>query len=358
MIKLVTLFVALVTAVGVAAGMLVGAANAAAPGDALYGLDRGVESLQLELTIDTQSLQDLQAQLAQERLEEVQDLAQRGDQLHLDQALQELERALLEASGADPALDNPDEGYLGDDLGSYCNGTKSTNHPVGDKLANQTGAPYEDIIDWFCQGYGFGNIKLAYGIAAAADVDVSEVFDLFAGGMGWGEISQYYDLKDGDSTYEEEGESEEEGKETEEGEEVEPPETEGFKQPKGGAFCGGSAGKHHPTGDKLASEFDVDYDDIMGWFCKGYGFGEIKLAYTIAGATGVSVEDIFTQRGNGNGWGNIMKENGYKNGKPPKPLELKSKDGKSNNGKGNNGKGNNNNGNNGKGNNGKPNNKP
>ena len=347
MIKLVSIFIALVTSVGVAAGMLVGAANAAAPGDALYGLDRGVESLQLQLTFDTQSLQDLQAQLAQERLDEVQDLAQRGDQLHLDQALQELESALLEASGVDPVLDAQDEGDPADDLSGYCDGAATKNHPVGEKLAGQTGAPYEEIMDWFCQGHGFGNIKLAYGIATAAGVDVGEVFDQFANGLGWGEISQLYGLKDGDPTDGEEGE--EDGG----SEEEEPPGTEGFKQPKGGTFCGGSAGKNHPTGDKLASEFGVDYEEIIGWFCKGYGFGEIKLAYTIAAATGVSVQDIFTQRGNGNGWGNIMKENGYKNGKPPKSLEVKPNNGKSNNDKGNSGKGNN-----GKGNNGKPKNKP
>jgi len=350
MIKLVSFFVALVIAAGVAAGMLVGAANAAAPGDALYGLDRGVESLQLQLTLDRQSLQDLQAELAQERLDEVQDLAQRGDQVHLDQALQELELAILEASGASPALDNLDEEDLDDDPSGYCDGTASKNHPVGEKLAGQTGATYDEVMDWFCQGYGFGNIKIAYKIAAAAGVDVGEVFDQFVGGLGWGKISQFYNLKDGDPTDDdgEDGESEEEGEETEEGEGEPPSETEGFKQPKGGTFCNGSAGKNHPTGEKLAGEFGVDYGEIMGWFCQGYGFGEIKLAYTIAGATGVYVEDIFTQRGNGNGWGNIMKENGYKKGKPPKPLNASSNNGKSNNGKGNNRKGNN----------GKPKNKP
>jgi hypothetical protein len=38
----------------------------------------------------------------------------------------------------------------------------------------------------------------------------------------------------------------------------------------------------HPTGQKLAQRFGVSYDEIMGWFCQHFGFGEIDLAYDLS----------------------------------------------------------------------------
>lgn len=62
-----------------------------------------------------------------------------------------------------------------------------------------------------------------------------------------------------------------------------------------------------PTGMRLAAEFGVPYEEIMGWFCQNFGFGEIKSAYEMSRASGVPVEDIFTMRRSGMGWGNIKK---------------------------------------------------
>jgi hypothetical protein len=63
----------------------------------------------------------------------------------------------------------------------------------------------------------------------------------------------------------------------------------------------------HPTGMRLAAEFGVPYEEIMGWFCQKFGFGEISQAYELSRESGVPVADIFTMRRSGMGWGNIKK---------------------------------------------------
>lgn len=63
----------------------------------------------------------------------------------------------------------------------------------------------------------------------------------------------------------------------------------------------------HPTGLRLAAEFGVPYEEIMGWFCQNFGFGEIKQAYEMSRETGLPAADIFTMRRSGMGWGNIKK---------------------------------------------------
>ena len=63
----------------------------------------------------------------------------------------------------------------------------------------------------------------------------------------------------------------------------------------------------HPTGIKLAQRYGVPYEEIMGWFCQHYGFGEIDLAYSLSRQAGVPVEDVFAMRASGMGWGEIKK---------------------------------------------------
>ena len=63
----------------------------------------------------------------------------------------------------------------------------------------------------------------------------------------------------------------------------------------------------HPTGSKLADRYGVSYEEIMGWKCQKFGFGEIDLAYGLSQQTGVPVEEIFAMKSGGMGWGNIKK---------------------------------------------------
>ena len=200
----------------VGGGTLVGAANAAAPGDLFYALDRGAEALRQKLTSNPDSVLELQKSLSEERLAEVRQLAASGDVYHLAEALDNLDQSLAEESQAaavsgdaqaesgeqdettsgDASADttakvpNPDKG------GAYCTtGQKDEHHPVGDKLADRYTVTYEEIMGWFCQGYGFGEIDLAYSISQQAGVPIADVFAKRQEGKGWGQIMKEYDLK-------------------------------------------------------------------------------------------------------------------------------------------------------------------
>jgi hypothetical protein len=74
---------------------------------------------------------------------------------------------------------------------------------------------------------------------------------------------------------------------------------------------GCTAADPHPVGEKLAARFDVDYEQIMAWFCSGFGFGEIKLALQMAAALdGVTADALLARRGAGEGWGEIRRDLG------------------------------------------------
>ncbi len=64
----------------------------------------------------------------------------------------------------------------------------------------------------------------------------------------------------------------------------------------------------HPEGMRLAERYNVPYEEIMGWFCQRFGFGEIDLAYGLSQQTGVPVVEIFDMRKSGMGWGEIKKQ--------------------------------------------------
>ncbi len=74
--------------------------------------------------------------------------------------------------------------------------------------------------------------------------------------------------------------------------------------------CGGP--NQHPVAARLADAFGVSYDEVMGWHCKGYGFGEIAKAYLLADKTGKTPDEFFAMRAAGQGWGQIVKDAGVK----------------------------------------------
>jgi hypothetical protein len=85
--------------------------------------------------------------------------------------------------------------------------------------------------------------------------------------------------------------------------------------------------QQHPQGLRLAQRFSVTYEEIMDWFCKGFGFGEIDLAYSLSQETGKPVSDIFSMRSSGLGWGLIKKQLAAQVTPSPEPAiqEKKSK---------------------------------
>ncbi len=162
-------------------------------------------------------------------------------------------------------------------------------HPRIASLASELGVTYAELEAHFCAGHGLGEIRQAYQIADAADEDVDDIFDMRADGMGWGDIKQSFGLiaanRQNDDDDDDDG-----GRGS----------TRRCDNPSGA----------HPQVGRLATAFGVPADEIGEWFCAGYGLGEIKLAYQLAGASGEDVEDIFEMRASGLGWGEIRQQLG------------------------------------------------
>ena len=161
-------------------------------------------------------------------------------------------------------------------------------HPVGSAVAEQFDVPYEEIMGWYCAGYGFGEISIAYSLAAEKDMPVTDVFALYAELMDWGEVERALASAD------------------EPGATEEPDATEEPTEDDQAAVCTGA--DLHPAGMALAGQYDVPYEEIMGWFCSGFGFGEIDLAYSLSLESGLPVDDVFAMKTDGMGWGQIKHE--------------------------------------------------
>lgn len=104
----------------------------------------------------------------------------------------------------------------------------------------------------------------------------------------------------------------------------------GSATPGANTTCTGA--NPHPQGLRLAQRYNVSYEEIMGWFCQNFGFGEIDLAYSLSQQSGKPVAEIFAMRRTGLGWGEIKKQlagsnpqpgNGNPPGKGPKAKPTK-----------------------------------
>jgi hypothetical protein len=72
------------------------------------------------------------------------------------------------------------------------------------------------------------------------------------------------------------------------------------------ATCAANEPDAQPVARRLALAFGVTYEEIMGWHCRGFGFGEIARAYLLDEYGTLTLEDIFNLRLSGVGWGQIM----------------------------------------------------
>lgn len=211
--------VGLLVIAGVATAL---AANAAIPGDALYPLDLQLEAWQAQIQGDTPSLHQ---RLADERLAEVEKLAQKGDYPRLEQGLQDLNQELVAASTSSSQAKKdkakPDKGKK---QGQDPQTTETSNEaedveqdneapeepkqprqnplcaagdseqPALKKLAEEVGVAYPEVLAWYCQGLGIGEVKLAYKISQQAGAPVAQIVAERLGGKSWGEIMQAYQL--------------------------------------------------------------------------------------------------------------------------------------------------------------------
>jgi hypothetical protein len=212
-----------------AGGGIAYAADGAAPGDALYSLDRSIEQVRLQLTGSPQARFRLQLAQATERLTEAEDLLRKAKQDRFTDALDnygssvaQIAQTFRSSAAADQtvlgglldeAIASHDtllanmtdyDGRTGDMIQTrdrWCSGESTEYHPVAEKLAGQWDVlledmSYEDILAEityrFCvQGFGFGEINLAYRIYSEAETETT--LDALFGARahsGWGLIMQ------------------------------------------------------------------------------------------------------------------------------------------------------------------------
>lgn len=213
-----------------AGGGVVYAADAAVPGDFLYSLDRAVEEVRVDLARDPEAAFRLQLRFAEERLEEAGELYAAGDAANVKNALagysESLQAAVRHMAGADEtqgealrlqlqaaaarheeAFSNMDavdpageqEQTRDRDRDGWClEGTEAV-HTVADDIATMYGYEYTEVIGWFCDGAGLGEIMLAINISQETGIPVADLLARQDDGEGWGQIMQDYDLIGGPS---------------------------------------------------------------------------------------------------------------------------------------------------------------
>jgi hypothetical protein len=209
------------------------AANQSLPGDILYPVNQSIESWRVELARDDQTRFDLQLAFADKRLHEAARLARRGNLAYMDEALtgyqtlmqavtQAVETAdpthqpqlasrvetataghdvaftrLLVAASQDAAGDLPADDELDEQkvMAIFCQpeATPTITHPVMAKMAAQYDVSDETINNWFCQGFGIGEIGLAYNLSTQTETAVDDFFALRQAGYSWGHIMQQSD---------------------------------------------------------------------------------------------------------------------------------------------------------------------
>jgi hypothetical protein len=225
----------IMAAVAIGGGGLAHAADGAAPGDALYGLDRAMETLRLNLTTDPVESMELELAFAKERALEVGQTAGHGEPAHLGQALENygdtisaVARGVAAVEGPagdrrdalltdalrvhDRVLERAFDGEDGDQAKEqvrdqirvdWCpydpNDPDSEQHPTAEMIAERydtAGYDSDDVMVWFCEGAGFGEIMLAIRICGDTEGCVDDLFVLRQGDppLGWGGIMRDHDV--------------------------------------------------------------------------------------------------------------------------------------------------------------------
>jgi len=119
------------------------------------------------------------------------------------------EDSVVDSADNCPEVANPDQADAdADGVGDACDDDSeeaetscvgADPHPVAQALADEFDVPYDTVIGWHCDGYGFGEIAKALLIAEQVEgTTPEELLDRRAGGEGWGEIKKDYDVDPSD----------------------------------------------------------------------------------------------------------------------------------------------------------------
>jgi len=73
---------------------------------------------------------------------------------------------------------------------SYCSGEKEIDHPFAAAISETYGISGSDVMGYFCDGFGFGEIMLALQTHQMNNEEISSMLDLRESGQGWGQIWQ------------------------------------------------------------------------------------------------------------------------------------------------------------------------
>jgi len=82
------------------------------------------------------------------------------------------------------------EGLEGKSSSSYCSGEKENDHPFAAAISETYGTSTSDIMGYFCNGFGFGEIMLALQTHQMNNEEVSSMLALRKSDQGWGQIWQ------------------------------------------------------------------------------------------------------------------------------------------------------------------------
>ena len=203
-------------------------------------------------------------------------------------------------------LDGPSEPEEEDNDELICSGVVT--HPVLKRLAANYDFEYADLVDDFCEyDLGVGEIKHALETAKIAEeeditfedeepVTYESLLQMFIGGMDWGKIWQELGLI-GFGGFDPE-EDDDDMDEEDDDEEMNP-------------ICSPETDFEHPALLGLAGMYEgVTYEQLVTYFCEGFGVGEIKLALQTAEKT-EDEEDLWSDYLNMRkgeeemGWGEI-----------------------------------------------------
>jgi hypothetical protein len=155
---------------------------------------------------------------------------------------------------------------------------------LAEGMAATFNVTYEELASWYCKGFNLNEIELAYALSAQTGTPVYVVFSFRTANLEWSEISALLQQSQPPAPTTEPG------------------------------VCMNSI--YQPRAEQIAAKYGVTYNEVIGWYCDGYNWGQIDLAYSLGDEYAQGPESIFKKLENGENFGQIKKELNENSGKP------------------------------------------